>query len=148
MLFHHIQSKALQIATQHNLKFLEGGIGKNLTCITVQNKSHKATGVALTPQNEGNLNPFAEDSLENLLIQGNAYDVGKRTTALATINAISQWYLQKEPPICHQNLRIVLSEHILNLTCKESKIVFIGHLKPVVNALRQNGRNPIVFCRQ
>lgn len=148
MLFHNLISNALNIANQFHLEFIDGGISDTLTCVSIQGQGYSAIGTALTPQNEGDLTPFKADSIENLLLQGDAYDAGKRSIALATINAIGQWYLQKKPPLCQPNLRMALSEQILKLTCKDSKIVFIGHLKPVVSALRQNGRNPIVFCRQ
>lgn len=148
MLFHQLQSSALEAIKKYNLKLLEGGVGKNLTCISVHNETQTATGVALTPLNEGDIEPFSEDSLENLLAQGNAYDISKRSIALATINSIGQFCIKQNPFQCQSNLRIALSEHIHKLTCKDSKIVFIGHLKPVVNALCQNRRNPIVFCRQ
>lgn len=149
MIFHKLQSQALHIIKEYNLKLLQGGVGKTFTCISIQTQDGKiATGVVLTPQNEGDIEPFREDTLENLLIKGNEYDVNKRSIALCIINAVGQFCLQQKQLQCKNNLRVALSEHIHKLTCKESKIVFIGHLKPVVNALKQNERDPIVFCRQ
>jgi uncharacterized protein (DUF4213/DUF364 family) len=148
MLFDNLKAKALEIIKEDGLSFLDGGIGKTLTCVSLKTKNGAVSGVALSPKNEGEPLVFKKDSIENLLLDAQSFSPNKRSIGLAIINAIGQYQLQKDPIQYYPNLRVALSKHIQKLTCKESKIVFIGHLVPVVNALKQIRDNVIVFCRQ
>jgi hypothetical protein len=148
MLFHQLREHALHAIKQHSLRVVECGMGAMFTYTKITDGSLEATGICLTPRAEGANGGLQSNTLEDILTQGLQYDYGKRAFALATINAISQYLLIRDKPVLTQDLRGTLTQFVLNNTKKDSKIMFIGDLQPVVHTLKQERDNVSVFCRQ
>lgn len=148
MLFYQLQQNALACIDSLSLRLVECGMGAQFTYTKITDGSKGATGICLTPKTEGFNGGFQGGDLRELLTQGSAYDAGKRAFALSAINAISQYLLIKDKPILQQDMRATLTQFILNNTTMDSKIMFVGHLQPVVQALKEKRDNVSVFCRQ
>ena len=148
MLYNQLQHFALQTVRADNLRLCDIGMGLHFTFATVSDGNMTATGVALTPSAEGSVGGMDTVDILKVLEESLSYDSGKRSFGLAVINAVSQYKLMQNPPILFEDLRQQLTQFILQKTTPSSKIVFIGHLQPVVKALKAAGRNPVVFCRQ
>ncbi|WP_024954134.1 Rossmann-like domain-containing protein [Sulfurospirillum arcachonense] len=148
MLFYKLQENALRCIEENSLQFVESGMGALFTYTKITDGLNEATGVCLTPKTEGAIGRFCPGDLKNLLIQGNVYDAGKRAFSLSTMNAISQYLLSKEKLKLEEDLRDNLTKFILKNSHENSKIIFIGHLQPVVKALKEKRKNISVFCRQ
>ena len=148
MLFYQLQQNALTCIDSHSLRLVECGMGAQFTYTKITDGSRGATGICLTPKTEGFNGGFQGGDLRELLTQGSAYDAGKRAFALSAINAISQYLLIKDKPILQQDMRASLAQFVLENTNQDSKIMFVGHLQPVVAALKERRNNVSVFCRQ
>lgn len=146
MILDTLKQKALEHTNQSNLKLVEFEVCELLTYTKVSDGDKIFTGVTLTPKNEGALQKVKLSTIEEIL-QTKNYDITMRAITLATVNAIGQHKLSKENPTLKPNLRVELSKLILQNSTLEDKIVFIGHLHPVVNKLKQNARDVSVFCR-
>lgn len=148
MLFYKLQKNALQTIQKYNLSLVESGMGSQFTYTKITDKVNETTGICLTPKTEGVNGGCEGNSLIDTLKQGSAFDAGKRAFGLSAMNAISQYLIKKENPQLQEDLRKSLTKFILNNTHENSKIVFIGHLQPVVKALKEHRNDVSVFCRQ
>lgn len=148
MLFYQLQQNALSCIDSHSLRLVECGMGAQFTYTKITDGLSESTGVCLTPKTEGFNGGFQDGDLRELLTQGSAYDAGKRAFALSAINAISQYLLTKNKPLLQEDMRASLTQFILKNTTVDSKIMFVGHLQPVVKALKEKRNNVSVFCRQ
>jgi hypothetical protein len=141
-----LKQKALKYTCENNLRLLEFKVCELFTYAIISDENKTFTGVTLTPKNEGALKKVNPSSIEEILNTKN-YDVTIRAITLATINAVGQHKLSKNLPVLKPNLRVELPKLILQNSTSEDKIVFIGHLEPVVNKLKENARDVSVFCR-
>lgn len=150
-LLNQLLQSAHQMSQQRHLHLVDFTVGALLTQVRVSDGQRTAAGVCLTPTDEGPLNPLRANTLEAILHAGRAYDVFARAVAVAALNAIAQWEraaTQPPPAPDAPGLRALLVEHLLAHSTPETPIVFIGHLKPVVARLREQQRQPLVFCRR
>lgn len=151
-LLNHLLQSAQQMSQHRHLHLVDFTVGALLTQVRVSDGQHIAAGVCLTPTGEGSVNnPLRADTLEAILHAGRAYDAFARAVAVAAMNAIAQWEraaTQPPPTADAPGLRDLLVEHLLAHSTPETAIVFIGHLKPVVARLREQQRQPLVFCRR
>lgn len=148
MLFYKLQEKAFEAIERYNLTLTECGMGAQFTYTKISDGKKECTGICLTPKAEGSNGGFEGDSLIDSLSFASSFDSGKRAFGLSAINAISQYLLQKEEILLQEDLRANLTNFVLENTHKDSNIVFIGHLQPVVKALKEQRNNVSVFCRQ
>ncbi len=146
MILDDLKNKALNCAKENNLEFIDFEICDLLTYVRVSDKKKIFTGVALTPKGEGQLETIQCSSIKEIL-QSKTYDISLRAVTLATINAIGQYTLSKEKLELRENLREELTKLIMKNSNELDKIVFIGHLSPVVNKLKENKYDVTVFCR-
>jgi uncharacterized protein len=146
MILDDLKNKALKCAKENNLELVDFEICDLLTYVRVSDKQKIFTGVALTPKGEGQLETVQCSSIKEIL-QLKTYDISLRAVTLATINAIGQYTLSKERLEFKENLREELTKLIMKNSNELDKIVFIGHLSPVVNKLKENRRDVTVFCR-
>jgi len=146
MILDDLKYKALKCTRENNLEFIDFEICDLLTYVRVSDKQKIFTGVALTPKGEGQLETIQCSSIKEIL-QSKTYDISLRAVTLATINAIGQYTLSKEKLELRENLREELTKLIMKNSNELDKIVFIGHLAPVVNKLKENRYDVTVFCR-
>ncbi len=139
MIFEQLRQRALE-ACAHVL--LE--VGMTPSCAYAQVGG--AIGLALTPQGEGALKPLPDSALA-LLEASSAYEPYIRASALSVINALFAYRRSTLDYDYAPDMRVLLSQKILEATDAHSRIVIIGNLKPVVMKLRQQGRCVEVFCR-
>ena len=147
MLFHQLTQAARQAAHVHGLRLCEFTLGALLTHVRVTDGTRTASGVCLTPTREGQPTPIRTDSLGAIWEEGGKFDVYRRALALAAANAVGQWQRASIPSTDPTGMRDLLLRHLVEDSTPDTAIVFIGHLRPVVAALRAAGRRPLVFCR-
>ncbi len=146
MILDTLKSKALKSAKRNNLFLKEYMLDETFTFCIINNGEKDFIGLTLTPKNEGELNTFKSNSIEEILTTTN-YNLAQRAVTLALINAIGQYELGKVDIPLKANLRIALYETIINESSENDNIVFIGNLKPVVKKLSSYRKNVTVFCR-
>lgn len=147
MLFHQLTQAARQAAHVHGLRLCEFTLGALLTHVRVTDGTRTASGVCLTPTREGQPTPIRTDSLDAIWEEGGKFDVYRRALALGAANAVGQWQRASIPSTDSAGMRDLLLRHLVEDSTPDTAIVFIGHLRPVVAALRSAGRRPLVFCR-
>lgn len=145
MIFDTLCDYAIKALDENNLVLTHYEIGQSFTFVTLTHNNQNFTGVTLTPKDEGSIIlPHYFDAKE--IVRNCGYDLAKRACALACINAIGQ-YLGHKEFILQANLRQSLSQLILDSSDSKSHIVFVGHLKPVVQKIKENRNYVEVFCR-
>ncbi|MGM0623320.1 MAG: Rossmann-like domain-containing protein [Campylobacterota bacterium] len=123
-------------------------MGKHFTYAVLQCNNEAFTGVTLTPHAEGDLCNIEIGNVTNFLQKAqSSYDIATRACALALINAIGQHAIARSCIKASGNLRDNLAKFLLLNTNQSDNIVFIGHLQPVVNTLKQQRKTVNTFCR-
>jgi len=143
--------ESLRLNTLETLKknsYETEALGMTLSCgyCALRLDNHFGIGLALSPQGEGALTPM-HSNVQSIVEHAAAYEPFGRAAALSVMNAL---YAHKRATIkldYAPNMRVLLSQKILEATNKHSRIVIIGNLRPVVAKLRENGRQVEVFCR-
>ncbi len=146
MILEKLKQKALEYAKQEGLKLIDFDLCEQFTYAKVAKDTKQFTGVTLTPKNEGELNKIDHFTIEEILNE-KSYDISIRALSVALINAIGQYAISKDGIELQGNIQENLAKKLLELSDKKDKIVFIGHLTPVVAKLRAEGRDVDVFCR-
>ncbi len=146
MILDKLKQKALNCAKRNKLELLNIEICNVFTYAVVSDGKNSFTGLTLTPKNEGSLSKV-EFSTINEILQSSTYDISHRAVTLAVVNAVGQYKISKDNIKLKGNIQQELSKALLENTSEIDKIVFIGHLSPVVAALREKGRDVTVFCR-
>ncbi len=146
MILDRLKQKALNCAKRNKLKLVNFEICDLFTYAVVSDGTKEFTGVTLTPKKEGCLSKAAFLDIKEVL-ESSSYDISQRAVTLALVNAIGQYKLSKDKIELKGNIQQELSTRILENTTDTDKIVFIGHLSPVVAKLKENGRDVKVFCR-
>ena len=146
-LFQHLKKEAWTYAQSKNVVLEECGVTKTCVYVIVKTEAKKSIGTTLTPHAEG-LNAIKSESIKEIFDYSDAYNPLQRAVALALINALGQHALGDDIEVSKAGTRSLLPQKILEMTQAGDEIVFIGNLEPVVAKLKQEGRNPIVFCRQ
>lgn len=136
MILDQLKEKALKSAKKNKLILKEYILDKSFTFCIINDGNKDFIGLTLTPKNEGELNTFNLNSIEEILTKSN-YNLALRAVTLALINAIGQYEMSKEKIVLKPNLRLALHKTIFNESCEDDNIVFIGNLKPVVKKLRE-----------
>ncbi len=144
MIYHDLRHKALQYVKAHEITVDSSFINDHFYGCIVQGGGRKSVGVCLKPKGEGSKAAAKSGDLADMI--GTNYCVHSRAAGVAAINALGQHAMA--PGSGEKNLRELLSTQIMHRCGQKSRIVFIGHLEPVVAKLRQNGYDPQVFCRQ
>ena len=122
------------------------GITPSCGYCTIRHNGYAGVGLALTPQGEGALTPLPKD-LRTILEEAAAYQPFGRAAALSVINALFALKRNTMELEYALDMRVLLTQKILEATDERSRIVIIGNLRPVVNALRLQKRQVEVFCR-
>ena len=137
-------------ALQNSVKIDDFGVSATMIYVMVANDERKALGVTLVPHGEGHFGALQGSSIEDIFESAKAFHPLQRAFALALINALGQHAMEgeKELSLCENGTRSLLVEKVLDLTKAGDEVVFVGNLAPVVAKLKENGRKPIVFCRQ
>lgn len=146
MILDKLKQKALEYAKQEGLKLIDFDLCEQFTYAKVAKDDKSFIGVTLTPRNEGELNKIDNFSIDEIL-SIKSYDIALRALGLALINAIGQYAIAKDGIELQGNIQENLAKKLLEESDKTDKIVFIGHLTPVVAKLRAEGRDVDVFCR-
>jgi uncharacterized protein (DUF4213/DUF364 family) len=145
-IFESLRLNAINALKENSYK--TEALGMTISCaycsLTLNNKL--GVGLALSPQGEGALSPIESNPL-SILEKAKVYEPFSRAAALSVMNAI---YAHKRTSLSVDyapDMRVMLTQKVLKATDKDSRIVIIGNLKPVVAKLRENERNIEVFCR-
>ena len=144
MILDKLKQKALNCAKRNKLELLKVEICNIFTYAVVSDGKNSFTGLTLTPKNEGSLSKV-EFSTINEILQSSTYDISHRAVTLAVINAVGQYRISKDNIKLKGNIQKELSKALFENTSEIDKIVFIGHLSPVVASLREKGRDVTVF---
>ncbi|MDD3343345.1 MAG: DUF364 domain-containing protein [Sulfurospirillaceae bacterium] len=143
-------AKAFEYANKHGVELADFGVSASMVYATVSNKDRSAIGVTLIPHGEGALSALKGLNIEEIFENAHGYNPLQRALALALVNALGQHALGEDSTYVSltSGTRSLLLEKILEFTKEGDEIVFIGNLAPIVSKLKENGRKPIVFCRQ
>lgn len=146
-IFQHLMIKAREYALEHHLSVEDFGVSASMIYAIVHGDNKRTIGVTLIPHGEGDLCALEGKCIEEIFDHALTFNPLKRAFALALINAIGQHALHNTFSPA-DNTRSLLVQQILEMTHVGDEIVFVGNLAPVVAKLKEEGRNPIVFCRQ
>lgn len=137
------------LIAQHEGLILED-FGTSTTCVyaLIRQANQRYIGVALLPQGEGEFTPLCATSCEEVFDQSLGFRPLHRALGLALANAIARYRLGSEKIPLQKGARTLLPQKLLELTKEGDEIVFVGNLEPVIKKMRQEGRKPLVFCRQ
>ena len=149
-IFQHLKTKALEYAQMQHIVLVDFGVSASMIYAIVADKEKKAIGVTLIPHGEGELCALQGTSIEKVFELSSAFNPLQRAFALAVINALGQHALSNDEnfDVSNKGVQPLLTEKILDVTQEGDEVVFVGNLRPVVTKLKDNGRKPIVFCRQ
>ena len=149
-IFQRLKTKALEYAQTQHMVLVDFGVSVSMIYAIVADKEKKAIGVTLIPHGEGELCALQGTSIEEVFEFSSSFNPLQRAFALAVINALGQHALSNDEKFDISNVGVqpLLTEKILDATKKGDEVVFVGNLRPVVTKLKENGRKPIVFCRQ
>jgi hypothetical protein len=147
-IYRNLAQNALQALQTDKIVLKTYGMDESLVKVTVRGNDDLFTGVTITPKNEGALCNTRFDNVKELLERSYAFDVGLRAYGLACINAIGGFLNAKEGLHANDSLRSGVVDFVDKNSSTADEVVIIGHLVPVVEKLRQNGKNVKVFCRQ
>lgn len=145
--FQHLKKEAWAYAQKNNVALEEFGVTKACVYVIVKTDAKQSIGITLTPHAEG-INEIKSDSINEIFEYADDYNPLQRALALALINALGQHALSEDTEVSKEGTRFLLPQKILEMTQVGDEVVFIGNLEPVVAKLKQEGRKPIVFCRQ
>ncbi len=146
MILDKLKQKAMQSVQKNNLKLVEFEMCGVFTYAKVTDGIKDFIGVTLTPIDEGKLEIIEGTSIKDIL-GSSKYDVALRAVTLAVINAIGQYEISKKNIELKEDMRKEVAKILLDNSTKEDKIVFIGHLTPVVAKLKEGQRDVEIFCR-
>ncbi len=149
-LFQHLKTQAFAYAKDQHITLVDFGASASMIYAIVADTTKKAIGVTLIPHGEGELCALQGASIEEVFEFSSAFNPLQRAFALAVINALGQHALSNDGKcdVSNKGVQALLSEKILDVTQVGDEVVFVGNLRPVVTKLKENGRKPIVFCRQ
>ena len=150
MILEQLMEHAKAYALTKNIKIDDFGVTAAMVYVIVSDDITKAIGVTLVPHGEGPLGVLEGKEIEEIFEHAKTFQALPRAFALALVNAIGQHAIKEDKAFIssHEGARSVLVERILEMTHIGDEVVFIGNLAPVVAKLREEGRKPIVFCRQ
>jgi len=149
-IFQTLIANALQYAQENDVALEDFGTSASMLYVRVRGSNTRSMGVTLVPHTEGELSGLQGDSIETIFSHAASYNPMQRALCLALINALGQHSLHGDASFTYatRGTRALLLENILERTRQGDEVVFVGNLAPVVAALKENGRKPIVFCRQ
>lgn len=148
MILDTLKEKALESAKKYNLTLQDYQIGNPFTIIQIIDlQGNTSIGVALSPHNETQKLLCKDFSNIQEILELNDYNLATRVIILALINAIGQYELLNKNLNLNSNLREALFDFLITHSKSQDHIVFIGHLKPVVQKLKTQRANVSVFCR-
>lgn len=149
-IFQHLRAQALAYAQTHHVVLVDFGVSASMLYAIIEDHERKAIGVTLIPYGEGELLALQGSSIEEVFDFSLDFNPLQRAFALAVINALGQHALRNDMNFDVSNVGVqpLLAEKILSYTKEGDEVVFVGNLRPVVAKLKENGRKPIVFCRQ
>ncbi|NJE53687.1 DUF364 domain-containing protein [Thermococcus sp. 21S9] len=139
MLLRRIKREALKLVD--GLELVDFGFALPYTWVLVGGENGKALGVAMTLPEEVQryTNSISEPSLEAFIEKADSLNVIERTLGLATINAVSQYYI---------DLSDATNVDVLELLPeKAGKVALIGNMPPLARELRERGYALYVFER-
>lgn len=150
IILQRLMAHAKAYALKCHAEIDEVGVTASMIYVIVKNNERRAIGVTLVPHGEGQLGALQGLGIEEIFEHAKLFLPLQRAYALALINALGQHALgdEKEHHVSQSGTRSLLVEKVLELTNEGDEIVFVGNLAPVVLKLKENGRKPIVFCRQ
>ena len=124
----------------YEFKILDFSFALPYSYVLIEKDNKKALGVAMTLLEEyrGNSEKrkmdFENKTLEDFVNMANDFDIINRTLGLATINAISQYFIK----LTENDYNRDIAHLILNRNGIE-KIAFIGNMVPLVKTLKEKG---------
>lgn len=109
--------------------------------VIVEKDGQCSMGVAMTIPEEVQHyeNSFHDVSISTFINAIESKNIIERTLALATVNAVSQYYIN-----ISNSMQMDINEIITHLN---GKVGVIGNMPPVVKELKENGKNVYVFER-
>ncbi|WP_297479175.1 DUF364 domain-containing protein [Thermococcus sp.] len=139
MLLSEIKKRALKLID--DLELVDFGFALPYTWVLLKGPEGKALGVAMTLPEEVQRyrNSIGEPSLNAFIERADSLNVIERTLGLASINAVSQYYI---------DLNDAEFADVLELLPENAgKIALIGNMPPLARELRNKGYEIYVFER-
>ncbi len=140
MIVDEIRRKALKIIDE-DFEVLDFSLALPYTYVLIKGEKGKSLGVAMTLREEikDYRGKFDDISVESFIKGVNSLNVVERTIGLATVNAISQYYL---------NPNKITESDVVEILSKDLKrVAVVGNMIPVVKALKNRGYEVYVFER-
>jgi uncharacterized protein (DUF4213/DUF364 family) len=136
-----MKDKTIQIMDE-KFKIEDFSLALPYTYVIISGKNGKAIGVAMTlPEEIGSYkNKIEKISVDEFINKADSLNIIERTLALATINAVSQYYIDLRDAKYMDAIEII--ENIKNL-----KIALIGNIPPIAKELKNRGYALYVFER-
>lgn len=142
MILEEIGRRTLRLIKEE-LKIIDYSFAIPYTYVMIEGKDKKSIGVAVTLMEE--IHSFENNapnvSLGSFLQMAESFNIIERTLCLATINAVSQYYI---------DLRDEIDDDLVQFLEKETdieKVAVIGSMFPTVQKLQEAGKKVFVFER-
>ncbi len=142
MILEKIGKRTLQLLKE-DLKIIDYSFAIPYTYVVIEGKKKKSIGVAVTLVEEIHSfeNSVSNISLESFLQGAESFNIIERTLSLATINAISQYYIDLSDEVDSDVIRLLGRE------TNVEKVAVIGSMFPIVKKLQEIGKKVFVFER-
>ena len=141
MIVDNIKKKALKIIDEE-FRVLDFSFAFPYSYVLIEGVRGKSLGVAMTLLEEIRVcdSEFEEVSVEGFIEKADSLNIVERTLGIATINALSQYYL---------DLKTANVEDAINIVFRESvkRVAIVGKVTPIANALKSKGYEVYVFER-
>ncbi|USS40554.1 DUF364 domain-containing protein [Thermococcus aggregans] len=136
MMLRLLKKRALK-AMEEDFKLVDFFFALPYTYVVIEGEKGKAVGLVMTLPEEINeyKNTITGASLRGFIEKADSLNIIERTLGLAAINAVSQYYLEVDA-----------ERNVLDLV-EEEKVAVIGNMLPLVQALREKGKEVFVFER-
>ncbi|MBO8173812.1 MAG: hypothetical protein H0Z18_00985 [Thermococcus sp.] len=140
MILRKLKKKALRIIDE-DFKIIDFSFALPYTYVVIEGKKGKSLGVAMTLPEEIQMysSEIENISVEDFIEKADSLNVIERTLALATINAVSQYYIDLSEA---ENKD---ATELLDGSIK--KVAVIGNMPPIVRALKDKWFRLYVFER-
>ncbi|HDH44490.1 MAG TPA: hypothetical protein ENG66_03750 [Thermococcus sp.] len=139
MILKQLKEKAMK-KIKEDFRILDFSFALPYTYVVLEGPEGKAIGLAMTlPEEIGEYKTsFKSPSLKEFIDKTDSLNIIERTLGVATINAISQYYI---------DLTQSTSQDATDLIDDAKKIAVIGNMPPIVRTLKEKGKEIFVFER-
>ncbi len=139
MILNIIKKRVEKISNGFSIEDFSFGLPYSYVIVEKDGKCSMGVAMTIPEEVQHYENSFHDVSTSTFISAIESKNIIERTLALATVNAVSQYYIN-----INNSIQIDINEIITHLN---GKIGVIGNMPPLVKELKENGKNVYVFER-